>query len=85
MDDSLRHARHRGNPEPNCAVCVAKAEGRHRRAHQTVDQMVDQLVAPARAMAHAVRDAAGVHVLDAESATVRAVGGYVQSSTRFIR
>jgi hypothetical protein len=64
MDDSLRHARHVGNPHSDCAVCVAKAEARHKRAHQ---------------------DMAGVPVAGGDQFSVRAVGGYVQRSERFVR
>ena len=31
MPDHLRHAQHVGNPHPECAVCLALAEARHKR------------------------------------------------------
>lgn len=61
MPDNLRHAQHLGNPHPECAVCIALADARHKRTHM-----------------------AGVPV-PGDQHTVRAVGGFVQQSARFVR
>lgn len=61
LPESQRHAKHVGNPDPDCAVCVAKAKARYERTH------------------------GGVPVPSADVQSVRAVGGFVQSSGRFVR
>lgn len=59
MPSNLRHAQHVGNPDPECEICVLKAEQRQVRTHQ--------------------QDMASIHE------SLRAIGGYVQQSSRYIR